>query len=53
MTREQFEKLKVGDYVILYGMKTVVTRKGKITYDANCKLFEGDVSFAWNEGEPL
>lgn len=58
MTREQFEKLKVGDKVIhAFGGIGVVTYKGNDTYTVKDKGFDAgdgmcEVSFAWNEGEP-
>lgn len=58
MTREEFDSLKVGDYVIhgfghvgrvvkLSGGGYVARDPGLNTGDGQC-----DVSFAWNEGEP-
>lgn len=58
MTREQFEKLNVGDKVRhAFGGIGIVTEKEKNGYTVRDKGFDcGDgmceVSFAWNEGEP-
>lgn len=51
MTRENFDKLKIGDKVSLYGLVGTVTRKDKMTYDIKIKTSHETVSFAWNEGE--
>lgn len=51
MTRENFDKLKIGDKVELYGFVGTVTRKDGNTYDVKSKALGGTVSFAWNEGE--
>lgn len=51
MTRENFERLKIGDKVNLYGYVGTVTRKGSMTYDIKIKALGETVSFAWNEGE--
>lgn len=59
MTREQFKKLEVGDKVRhAFGGIGVVTEKEENGYTVNDKGFDcGDgqceVSFAWNEGQPL
>jgi len=59
MTREQFEKLKVGDKVRhAFGGVGVVTSKGDNGYVVKDKGFDCgygccEVSFAWNEGEIL
>lgn len=59
MTREQFENLKVGDKVRhAYGGVGIVTYKDNYIYTVKDKGFDcGDglceVSFAWNEGEPI
>lgn len=51
MTRENFDKLKIGDKVSLYGHVGTVTRKDSMTYDVKFKKLPETVSFAWNEGE--
>lgn len=51
MTRENFDRMKIGDKVNLYGLVGIVTRKDKMTYDVKSKAYGGTVSFAWNEGE--
>ena len=54
MTREEFEKLKVGDKVRhAFGGVGVVVEKNNGTYVVRDKGFgeNGEVSFAWNEGE--
>ena len=59
MTREQFEKMKVGDRVRhAFGGIGIVTEKERNCYTVRDKGFDqGDgmceVSFAWNEGELL
>lgn len=59
MTREQFDNLKVGDYVRhAFGHVGIVTEKDNGMYVVKDKGFDtGDgcdkVSFAWNEGEPV
>lgn len=58
MTREQFDKLSLGDKVKHpFGCIGIVTEKDSGTYTVKDKGFDqGDgmceVSFAWNEGEP-
>ena len=57
MTREEFNRLKVGDKVIhAFGGIGIVTEKDENIYVVKDKGFDtGDgldeVSFAWNEGE--
>ena len=51
MTRENFDKLEIGDKVFVYGHLGTVTRKGEMTYDVKIKSLKETVSFAWNEGE--
>jgi hypothetical protein len=56
MTKEEFEKLKVGDKVLhAFGSIGIVTGKDESGYVVKDKGFDvGDgmdeVSFAWNEG---
>ncbi|WP_455095866.1 hypothetical protein [Prevotella koreensis] len=53
MTREEFEELKVGDKVRhAFGGIGVVVKKDNMTYTVRDKRFgfNGEVSFAWNEG---
>lgn len=51
MTRENFDKLKIGDKVFVYGHRGTVTSKGGMTYNVKIKSLKETVSFAWNEGE--
>ena len=54
MTREEFEKLKVGDKVRhALGGIGIVIMKDDTTYTVKDKGlgFNGEVSFAWNEGK--
>ena len=54
MTREEFEKLKVGDKVRHpFGGIGVVVEKDNMTYVVRDKSFgdNGEVCFAWNEGK--
>lgn len=59
MTREQFESLKVGDKVRhAFGGIGIVTEKEENGYVVNDRGFDDgeghcEVSFAWNEGEPI
>ena len=53
MTREEFEKLKVGDKVRHpFGGIGVVVEKDNMTYVVRDKRLgeNGEVCFAWNEG---
>lgn len=56
MTKEEFEKLKVGDKVLhAFGSIGIVTEKDECGYVVKDKGFDvGDgmdeVSFSWNEG---
>ena len=54
MTREEFEKMKVGDKVRHpFGGIGVVVQKDDMTYVVQDKSFgdNGEVCFAWNEGK--
>lgn len=57
MTREEFEKLKVGDKVRHafggIGVVTEIDDNGYVVKDKNFDCGDGldEVSFAWNEGE--
>ena len=54
MTREEFEKLKVGDKVRHpFGGIGVVVQKDDMTYVVRDKRLgeNGEVCFAWNEGK--
>ena len=53
MTREEFEKMKVGDNVRHpFGGIGVVVEKDNMTYVVRDKRFgDSDVCFAWNEGK--
>ncbi|MCQ2231363.1 MAG: hypothetical protein MJZ30_05875 [Paludibacteraceae bacterium] len=60
MTRQEFESLKVGDYVIHgfghVGRIVKLDNGGYIARDPSFNpkdKFAWDVSFAWNEGSPL
>lgn len=60
MTREEFESLKVGDYVIHgFGHVGRIVELDSGGYIARDPMFnprdcsDWDVSFAWNEGRPL
>lgn len=57
MTKEEFEKLKVGDKVLhAFGSIGIVTEKGECGYVVKDKGFDAgdgmdEVYFAWNEGQ--